>query len=634
MLSPKLKQQVSNLWDMFWSGGMTNPLTSIEQITYLIFLKRLEALDARRLQEGKPSIYSRRPNCELDHPQDIDQTLPEGANPADYERCQGHGTCRWSYLRGLSVRIDSKTGRTITPYDHMNGYVFPWLRVLHDTLRGFNHNVNGTGMLGAPMEDAFFQFPKDKTVLFQNAIEAVDNLFADISYVSANDIMGDIFEYLLSEIQTSGKNGQFRTPRHIIRFLIELVKPELGHRLIDPTAGTAGFLINDIQYLKKYHTSEKLYVLEWDGTPHRTIRDQISDNLWEQYMQGKYFVGYDNDRTMIRIGWMNMILHGIENPHIVLRDTLGRALSCEESGNYDRVLANPPYTGTIDKNDLYLEIDRFPKHPRKTNEPITNKTELLFTWLILDLLVAGGKAALIVPEGVLFGSTGAHKELRRQLLFNHRLEGVISLPAGVFNPYTGVKTSILVFEKGGDVTVKGKPPRTQNVWFYEVARDGYSLGAKRDPDYTKNDLWDALSKWDEKVVNSTDYFQPVIYDARWRRIDQDLLRIFPEQHDLKDLEGQERGIDELFGFSSSTPKDIEQQITKQQRPDIVRLYSQRLDATEAELRRGINNQKTLREAFEQDLRRLDQLFRAAIDELLENNKQFKSNPTFGRNCLH
>jgi type I restriction enzyme M protein len=659
MLSPKLKQQVSNLWDMFWSGGMTNPLTAIEQITYLIFLKRLEALDRERTQEGKPSLYGRRLHCELDHhPQDhieVDQTLPPDAKHEDYAKCHGHGTSRWTYLRNLSAKTDAQTGRKITPYDHMNGYVFPWLRVLHDTLHQKNHNGNSRGVLGAPMEDAFFQFPKDKTAMFQNAIEMIDNLFKDLSRTSADDLMGDIFEYLLSEIETSGKNGQFRTPRHIIRFLIELIEPELGQRIIDPTAGTAGFLINTIQYLQKYYTSKENYVLEWDGTPHRTIRDRIDERDWQQCMHGQYFVGYDNDRTMVRIGWMNMILHGIDNPSVVLRDTLGRSLSRDESRMYDRVFANPPYTGTVDKNDLYLEIDRFPKNPRRATEAITNKTELLFTWLILDLLIPGGNAAVIVPEGVLFGSTGAHKELRRQLLFNHLLEGVISLPAGVFQPYTGVKTSVLVFEKGGDLTAKGRPPRTESVWFYEVASDGLSLGAKREPTYADNDLWDALRKFHEfralvgtgvsltyhsqhqnekplsALALSLDYYQPTLYDARWRLVDDKLINLFPQ---LKGLINQELGIDELFDFPVPTdPKEIERQILEQQAPRIARLYQRRIDATTARLVKQKQTQRSARDAFDRDLRELDQLFRGRIDAWLEHKKQFKNNPTFGRDRL-
>src|SRR6266568_711928 len=371
-------------------------------------------------------------------------------------------------------------------------------------------------MLDAPMDDAFFQFPKEKTALFQTAIEMVDNLFKDLGHAGENDIMGDIFEYLLSEIQTSGKNGQFRTPRHIIRFLIELIQPGAGDFLVDPTAGTCGFLINTIQYLKKQYTSEESLVLEWDGTPHRTYGENILELgcTWEDIIQGKYFVGYDNERVMVRIGWMNMILHGIENPHIVLRDSLGRSLHAEESGKYDRVLANPPYKGTIDKKDLNRA--RFP----------------------------------------------------------------------------------------------GKPPRTQQVWFYEVTRDGYDLGAKRDPDYSRNDLWDAFYKWPQKVVNSTDYFQPHFYDARWRLLDDTVLKLFPElRHGF--TSGREYGIEELFRFPDPNPKLAEQQISEQQRPLIELLYRQRLDATEARLATAGGNGKNVRGAFEQDLQSLNQLFSKA-----------------------
>lgn len=629
MLSPKLQQQVSNLWDTFWTGGITNPLPAIEQITYLIFLKRLEALDEQRQADGRLSLYGPRLHCELEHhPQD---SLEQEA-PPDVGYCKGHGTCRWRYLRRLSKTTDVESKREITPYDHMNSYVFPWLRVLHETLRSLNHNPNGSGLLGAPMEDAFFQFPKEKIFLFQRAIDMVEELFAGVSQAGADDIMGDIFEFLLSEITTSGKNGQFRTPRHIIRFLIALTQPELGQRVLDPAAGTAGFLISYIQELKKLCTSPENYVLEWDGTPYRTIRDKVSEEDWKQATQGLLFKGYDIDRTMVRIGWMNMVLHGIEDPHFVLRDTLGKSLPCEESGSYDRVWANPPYTGTVDKHDLYLE--RFPKNPRKATEAITYKTELLFTWLILDLLEAGGKAALIVPEGVLFGSTGAHKELRRQLLFNHLLEGVISLPAGVFNPYTGVKTSILVFEKGGDVTRKGTPPRTECVWFYEVEKDGYTFGANREPDYTQNDLWDVLYKWPNKIVDSTDYYQPKIYDARWRLVDENLVKLFPEQRELRGLVGQEMGIDELFGFPPYTsPTDIERQIVEQQQSRIAALYEKRLTVSDVLLAQTPHSQKGLRDAFEKDVRDLDTLFRQAMQEMLESKAQFKTNPTFGRDKL-
>jgi type I restriction enzyme M protein len=661
MLTPKLKQDVQRLWDMFWSGGMTNPLTAIEQITYLIFLKRLsEKVDVERKDQERPSLFGPRPNCELEHhPADsvgFDDRPPVEVDTPRFESCRGHATCKWSYIRDLSNFTSAETQQTIGPYEHMNRYVFPWLRVLHTTLLSTNHATAGdNSVLNAPMEDAFFQFPKEKTEMFKRAVKQVDNLFKNVGQHDESDLMGDIFEFLLSEIQTSGKNGQFRTPRHIIRFMNELIEPELGMKILDPTAGTGGFLIDSLQYLRKQWTSKEISLLEWNGTPHRLVRDLVvteeDEDIWRKGLDGSNFVGYDNDRTMVRIGWMNMILHGIENPAFSLRDTLSKSMPIEgESNSYDRILANPPYTGTIDKNDLNNNSSRFPRNPKKISEPITNKTELLFTWLILDLLQAGGLAAIIVPEGVLFGSTGAHKELRRQLLFQHELHGVISLPPGVFNPYTGVKTSILVFKKGGGgieegMEIQGQPPRTEKVWFYDVASDGYSLGAKRDPDYTPhNDLWDALAKWPERVTDSLAYYQPIIFKARWRRIDENILRIFPElRHGWEP--GTEWGIHELFSNQFFTgdlygleptpdPDLITKRIGEVQRPRILRLFQLRLETTEAQLKTKINNGRSKRNPFELNLHDLEQLFNRKMDEMLENNRgEYKNNPTHARDAL-
>jgi type I restriction enzyme M protein len=659
MLTPKLKQDVQNLWDRFWSGGMTNPLTAIEQITYLIFLKRLsQKVDEDRRSQGRPSLFGPRPNCELEHhPEDeykTNFTIPTHVDAKIYENCPGHATCRWAYIRDLSNFTSAETQQTITPYEHMNRYVFPWLRVLHTTLASANHTTSSeANILNAPMEDAFFQFPKEKTDTFRRAVAQIDSLFQNVSQHDESDLMGDIFEFLLSEIQTSGKNGQFRTPRHIIRFMNELVKPELGMRVLDPTAGTGGFLIDILQYLRKQWTSPENYLLEWDGTPHRLIRDLIvteeDEKKWQKGLDGNNFIGYDNERTMVRIGWMNMVLHDIENPGFKLRDTLSKTMPVEgESNSYDRILANPPYTGTIDKDDLNENSSRFPRNPKKIKEPITNKTELLFTWLILDLLQPGGMAAVIVPEGVLFGSTGAHKTLRRQLLFQHELHAVISLPAGVFNPYTGVKTSILVFKKGGGieqgVSIKGQPPRTERVWFYEVKNDGYSLDAKRTPDYARNDIWDALAKWPERITESLAYHQPVIFKARWRRIDDKMLKIFPELRSGWEP-GTEWGIHELFSnqlFNESqyeleptpNPDLITQRVSDVQRPRILRLFQLRLEATEAQVKARINNGRGKRDPFDQGLRDLEQLFNSKMEEMLENNRgDYKNNPIYARDAL-
>lgn len=499
---------------------MTNPLTAIEQITYLIFLKRLESLDDERVRQGKLSLYGPRPDCNLPHSPDEKGETTNG-------KCQGHGTCKWSYLSNLPS------------HEHLSQFVFPWLRQLDTTIEMMGNGLDESQRAAAGrLEDAYFQLPPEKANTLKTAIGMVDRLFASVGKRGASaDLMGDIFEHLLSEINSSGKNGQFRTPRHLIRFLVELLDPKPGQRVVDPAAGSGGFLINTIQHLLVRATEPENVVYEWDGTPHR-FEGGVG---MEQVFQGRNFVGYDNDRTMVRIGWMNLILHGIENPEIVLRDALGPKVN--DKAEYSLALANPPFTGNIDEEDLH---ERFHQPGKRTSVAVTNKTELLFVLLLLDLLEVGGLAAVIVPEGVLFGSTGAHREVRRQLIFEHELEAVISLPGGVFQPYTGVKTSVLVFQKVGQKHQRDRMPRTKRVWFYEVEADGRSLDAKRSDQPTgDNDLWDALHKFRHKASlgESEEYFQPEIYPARWRLVDSELVASFPE---LAPEEGQTRGISELW----------------------------------------------------------------------------------------
>ena len=382
MLSPKLRSKVYNLWTKFWSSGMTNPLTSIEQITYLIFLKQLELLDEERVKNGLKSIYGPRDfngeKCTLPHHKDDDYDSENGI-------CKGHPTCRWSYIKEKG-----------TP-THLRDYVFPWLRELDKTLQQLSGQTEGE-FNTRYMEDAFFQLPKEKEGTLKTAIQTIDELFQDVGSRSVNaDLMGDIFEHMLERIQTSGQNGQFRTPRHIIRFLIQLLQPKLGSKILDPAVGTAGFLVNSIQYIREQLTPPEQIVYEWDGTPHR-LKNLSLDEI-KKHFTGKNFVGYDMDRTMVRIGWMNLVLHGVENPKIERRDALSKSLPTEESSSYDYILANPPYAGSIDKTDIHQT--RFPKNPRKnSDDPITDKTELLFIWLILDLLKEGGKAAVIVPASL------------------------------------------------------------------------------------------------------------------------------------------------------------------------------------------------------------------------------------------
>jgi len=508
MLAPHIKKKVDELWNRFWAAGLTNPLVAVEQITYLLFLKRLEDIDLKRQQRGFPSIYA------------------------------GHENCKWSYLR------QEKTNPS-----HLIEVVFPWLRDLDKHFTKDSAADTELASLNNRMADAYFQLDPNKGKVLSDAIDKIDELFARAGNGSAaQDIMGDTFEYLLSEVATAGKNGQFRTPRHLIRFMVELLDPEPGQRIIDPAAGTGGFLFSAQQYLMRKYSAQDNLVLEWDGTPHRTDGAAATPEQYAAIHNGANFVGLDNDRTMARIGWMNLVLHDIHDPHLLQGDSLSKRDGKSElaellaSECYDFVLANPPFTGTVDSNDLEKDSKLFPRAAdkgKKKEDALTNKSELLFLWLMLDLLAVGGNCAVIIPEGVLFGNTDAHVRLRRELLTEHVVEGVISLPGGVFQPYTGVKTSILLFRKetrrDEKQTFTGQTPRSDTVWFYEVEEDGYTRDAKRNPKPgQRNDLWDALVKFrawidagrvgarrDEKTL-----LQPGFSKQRWR---QALLRDTSDQ---------------------------------------------------------------------------------------------------------
>ncbi|MCP5523414.1 MAG: SAM-dependent DNA methyltransferase [Verrucomicrobiales bacterium] len=543
MLSPQLRKKVDNLWSLFWSAGMTNPLVAIEQITYLLFLRQLERLDAERVKNRKPSIYGR-----------TSHDRHEARHVEEFEEC------RWSYIRqNPSFRL-------------LNDTVFPWLRGLEKRLASLPANGDDKlRQVTGRLDDAYFVLDPNKTDTLTRAVQAIDELFRQLDTRGANaDIMGDIFEHLLSEIQSSGKNGQFRTPRHIIRFMVELLDPTPGAKILDPASGTGGFLVNTLLHWRARTTDPETLRLEWDGTPHRAF----GDVSFEKLPLDTCVTGYDNDRTMVRIGWMNLILHGLEFPRIEQRDSLSKRMPDDESGTYDYVLANPPFTGSVDEGDLSPNRQRFPAG--KGNKPITTKSELLFVWLLLDLLKVGGRAAVVVPDGVLFGSTNAHKELRRQLLFENSLEAVVSLPAGVFQPYAGVKTSILLFQKAELPDSKLKPgdePRTREVWFYEVEDEAYTLDQKRkERPGQDNDLWDALEKfkqWRSRIQGKppkpddtagTRYWQPDYWQERWRTVDKDFVRIFPEHSIQQD---QVLGIHEAFSELPRDPKASEESVAGQ-----------------------------------------------------------------------
>ena len=563
MLSPHIKKKVDKLWDRFWAAGLTNPLVAIEQITYLLFLKRLEAVDLARTRKGQPSIYV--------------QTEDDKRREFNPE------TCRWGYIRQEKSNPQ-----------HLIDVVFPWLRTLEQRLSG---NINGElATVASRLGDAYFQLDPGKGAILGEAIDIIDDLFARVGESSAaQDVMGDTFEYLLSEISTAGKNGQFRTPRHLIRLMVEILDPEPGAHIIDPAAGTGGFLFSSQQYLLRKYTSPETLRLEWDGAPHRTYGDLATKEQDAAMHDGALFVGVDNDRTMARIGWMNLILHGISTPELVQGDSLSRRegkldfakLLTPES--YDFVLANPPFTGTVDTADLEQDSRLFPRagaKGKKKNEALTNKSELLFVWLMLDLLRIGGRCAVIMPEGVLFGNTDAHFRLRPELLTEHAVEAVISLPAGVFQPYTGVKTSILVFRKETPRDSKSGVkfvgvPRTQTVWFYEINEDGFSLDAKRNPKVGKNnDIWDAVKKLSTRLkgaqTESLAYFQPHYRDERWRGVDEALLAQYPDEAEVRAWQGKVAGIHELFPpitGNGSTPVEIENYVSSICQPRIGTLLA-------------------------------------------------------------
>jgi type I restriction enzyme M protein len=563
MLSPHIKKKVDKLWDRFWAAGLTNPLVAIEQITYLLFLKRLEAVDLARTRKGQPSIYLQTED--------------------DKRREFNPDTCRWGYIRQEKSNPQ-----------HLIDVVFPWLRTLEQRLSG---NTNGElATVASRLGDAYFQLDPGKGAILGEAIDIIDDLFARVGESSAaQDVMGDTFEYLLSEISTAGKNGQFRTPRHLIRLMVEILDPEPGAHIIDPAAGTGGFLFSSQQYLLRKYTSPETLRLEWDGAPHRTYGDLATKEQDAAMHDGAFFVGVDNDRTMARIGWMNLILHGISTPAIVQGDSLSKREGKPDLAillkpeSYDFVLANPPFTGTVDTADLEQDSRLFPRageKGKKKNEALTNKSELLFVWLMLDLLRIGGRCAVIMPEGVLFGNTDAHLRLRRELLTEHAVEAVISLPAGVFQPYTLVKTSILVFRKEtprdskSGVKFSGMP-RTQTVWFYEVNEDGFNLDAKRNPKVGKNnDIWDAIKKFGIRIkgdqIESQVYFQPRYRDERWRVVDEALLAQYPDEAEVRAWQGKVAGIHELFPpitGNGSTPAEIENYVSSICQPRIGTLLA-------------------------------------------------------------
>ena len=423
----KLRSQVDSLWDKLWSGGLSNPLDAIEQLSYLIFLKQLD----EREQDSERAAKKR---------------------GRKYEPLFANEELRWSYWSKLPGNKALKI---------VKEKVFPFLKKLGPK----------TGSFGEHMESAEFKINKPSLLI--EACKAIDEM-----QISAQnqDVQGDLYEYLLARLNTAGTNGQFRTPRHIIRMMVQMIGPKAGERIVDPAAGTCGFLVNAWQYLLEMHTDKRDLKYDDEGWPHGLTGSQLTQQEWK-FSQGEGFTGYDSDSgmTMLRIGSMNLMLHGLTAPRFHYMDTLSKAFT--EESQYEIVLANPPFKGAIDESDVN------PTLPTKVK-----KTEILFLHLFLRLLDNGGRAAVIVPDGVLFGSTKAHVAARKKLIEENRLDAVVSMPSGVFRPYAGVSTAVLIFTKGA---------KTDRIWFYDMEHDGFSLDDKRDR-VAENDIPDILACWQKR----------------------------------------------------------------------------------------------------------------------------------------
>jgi type I restriction enzyme M protein len=444
MLAPALRSKVDQLWDRFWSGGIANPLTAIEQISYLLFMRRLDALDEKRRGDAE---FLAQPF----------ESLFAGSYPARDRTERLREELRWSRFRHLPAEA---------MLEQVRDNVFPFIKTL----------ASGGELFARYMQDAVFMIPKAS--LLVEAVGIIDELYAELEREqqeagqSFQDVQGDLYEYLLAEIQSAGKNGQFRTPRHIIQMIVSLVDPKLGEEICDPACGTGGFLLGAYQHILTQHTSPEHRFTGEDGIERGVLGDRLTDPRQWEALKEKAFYGYDFDTTMVRIGLMNLLLHGIDRPNLDYKDTLSKRFA--ERERYDVVLANPPFKGSIDKGDINEEL-----------RLKTTKTELLFVNRIMNLLRVGGRAGVIVPDGVLFGSSNAHQDLRKLLIDECELQGIVKMPSGVFKPYAGVSTAALIFAKGG---------RTERVWYYDMQADGLSLDDKRER-VAENDIPDVIARW-------------------------------------------------------------------------------------------------------------------------------------------
>lgn len=479
--NPELKSKIDQLWNKFWSGGISNPLTAIEQITYLLFMKRLDELDLKRQADAEftgEKYTSKFEGTWL--PPEQRERIHGSATPVERLQLEHEATKLYGVDKRSLRWSEFKRMQAEEMLQHVQGKVFPFLKDLNGAESNFTHH----------MKNAVFIIPKP--ALLVEAVKTIDDIFEVMEKDSKEkgqafqDIQGDVYEFLLSEIATAGKNGQFRTPRHIIKLMADLVQPQLGHKIADPACGSGGFLLGAYQFivtdLAKRAGAQDLKPDE-DGFTRTSVAAALTEKA--QAILASSLWGYDIDQTMVRLGLMNLMMHGIDEPHIDYKDTLSKSYT--EESEYDIVMANPPFTGSIDKGDINEHLHL-----------ATTKTELLFVENIYRLLKKGGTACVIVPQGVLFGSGGAFKTLRQMLVERCDLKAVITLPSGVFKPYAGVSTAILLFTKVWGPKDKVSKAATEHVWFYEMSTDGYSLDDKRSKQEGYGDLQDIISRYDAR----------------------------------------------------------------------------------------------------------------------------------------
>lgn len=428
MITGEIKNKIDSIWDAFAAGGLTNPLEVIEQITYLMFIHDLDESDNLRAKESAM--------LGLPH-----QSIFSGEVEIGDRKIEGN-QLKWSVFH------DFPAGKM---YSVVQEWVFPFIKTLHS---------DKDSAYSKYMDDAIFKLPTP--LLLDKVVTGLDEVYEMMNQMQASDVRGDVYEYLLAKIATAGRNGQFRTPRHIIKMMVELMEPKADDVIVDPACGTSGFLVEASEYLKNNRKEEIFF-----------------DKIKKDHFMNHMFHGYDMDRTMLRIGAMNMMTHGVDRPFIEYRDSLSD--QNRDNEKYSLILANPPFKGSLDYDTVSADLLKVCK---------TKKTELLFLALFLRMMKTGGRCACIVPDGVLFGSSTAHKAIRKEIIENNRLEAIISMPSGVFKPYAGVSTAIMIFTKTGH-------GGTDNVWFYDMKADGFSLDDKRSK-VEENDIPDIIARFRDR----------------------------------------------------------------------------------------------------------------------------------------